>query len=80
MSSAAFARTPCIPGYALHHGVCAPMYVHDYRNPVSGAMTGEARGAAQGNAAAGPVGAMVGGAIGMATGTLTGTANALSGR
>lgn len=80
MSSAAFARAPCIPGYALYRGVCVPIHVHDYSNPVSGAMTGEAHGAAQGYATAGPVGAMVGGALGTASGALTGTANALSGR
>lgn len=79
-SSGAFARYPCVPGYAMHHGTCYPIGVHNYSNPVSGAATGEARGAAQGNAAAGPVGAVVGGALGTASGALTGTANALSGR
>jgi hypothetical protein len=80
MSTAAFARYPCVPGYALHHGVCYPIGVRGYSNPVSGAMVGEANGAARGYAAGGPVGAVVGGAVGVASGTLVGTANALSGR
>lgn len=80
VSTVAVARSPCIPGYTLYRGVCYPTHVHNYRNPVSGAMTGEAQGAAQGYATAGPVGAMVGGALGTATGTLSGTANMLSGR
>jgi hypothetical protein len=79
-SGTAFARSPCAPGYALRGHVCHPIGVHNYSNPVSGAMTGEAHGAAQGYATAGPVGAVVGGALGAASGTLTGTANALSGR
>lgn len=79
-SSAAFARYPCAPGYALHRGICYPIGVHGYSNPVSGAVTGEAHGAAQGYATGGPVGAVVGGALGVASGTLVGTANMLSGR
>ncbi|HEY1795177.1 MAG TPA: hypothetical protein VGG57_03570 [Stellaceae bacterium] len=80
MSGAAFAEYPCAPGLAPYHGVCRPIGVHGYANPVSGAVSGEANGAASGNAAAGPVGAVVGGAVGVATGTLTGTANMLNGR
>jgi hypothetical protein len=79
LSSAAFAEYPCAPGFRLYHGICRPIGVQGYSNPVSGAVSGEANGAAQGNAAAGPVGAVVGGAIGTATGTLTGTANMLTG-
>ena len=79
-SSGAFARYPCAPGYVLHRGICYPIGVHNYSNPVSGAVTGEAHGAAQGYATGGPVGAVVGGALGIASGTLTGTANMLSGR
>jgi hypothetical protein len=45
--SAAFARYPCAPGYALHRGICYPIGVHNYSNPVSGAVTGEAHGAAR---------------------------------
>ena len=78
-ASSAFAYH-CAPGFRHYHGVCRPIGVHGYSNPVSGAISGEANGAARGNAAAGPVGAAVGGAVGIATGTLTGTANALSGR
>jgi hypothetical protein len=80
MSAAAFAEYPCAPGFAPYHGVCRPIGVYGYSNPVNGAVSGEANGAARGNAAAGPVGAVVGGAIGTATGTLTGTANMLNGR
>jgi len=79
-SGAALANGPCVPGYTPYHGVCRPIGVHNYHNPVSGAMTGEAHGAAQGYGSAGPVGAVVGGALGAASGTLTGTANMLSGR
>ncbi|HLY45965.1 MAG TPA: hypothetical protein VKQ73_10335 [Stellaceae bacterium] len=79
-SSGAFARYPCAPGYAVHRGICYPIGVHNYSNPVSGAVTGEAQGAAQGYGSAGPVGAVVGGALGTASGTLTGTANMLQGR
>ncbi|HTV90735.1 MAG TPA: hypothetical protein VME41_17105 [Stellaceae bacterium] len=79
-SSGAFARYPCAPGFAPYDGVCRPIGVYGYSNPVSGAVSGEANGAARGNAVAGPVGAVVGGAVGIATGTLTGTANALTGR
>ena len=79
-SSGAFARYPCAPGYTLHRGICYPIGVHNYSNPVSGAVTGEAQGAAQGYATGGPVGAVVGGALGTASGTLTGTANMLQGR
>ena len=79
-ASTAFAQYPCAPGFAPYRGVCRPIGVHGYSNPVSGAVSGEANGAARGNAAAGPVGAVVGGAVGLATGTLKGTANALSGR
>jgi hypothetical protein len=79
-SSGAFAHYPCAPGYTFYRGVCHPIGVHDYSNPVSGAITGEAHGAAQGYASGGPVGAVVGGALGIASGTLTGTANMLSGR
>ena len=79
-SGAAFAKYPCAPGYALHRGICYPIGVHSYSNPVSGAVTGEAHGAAAGYAHAGPVGAVVGGALGTASGTLTGTANMLTGR
>jgi hypothetical protein len=74
------ARYRCAPGFAPYHGVCRPIGVYGYSNPVSGAVSGEANGAARGNAAAGPVGAAVGGAVGIATGTLTGTANMLTGR
>jgi hypothetical protein len=80
ISGAAFAEYPCAPGFASYHGVCRPIGVYGYSNPVSGAVSGEANGAASGNAAAGPVGAVVGGAVGVATGTLTGTANMLNGR
>jgi hypothetical protein len=79
-SGAALAEGPCVPGYAPYRGVCRPIGVHNYGNPVSGAMNGEAHGAAQGYGSAGPVGAVVGGALGAASGTLTGTANMLSGR
>lgn len=79
-ASGAFARYPCAPGYAMHHHVCYPIGVHNYHNPVSGAVTGEANGAARGYAAGGPVGAVVGGALGTASGALTGTANMLTGR
>lgn len=79
-ASTAFAQNPCAPGFAPYRGVCRPIGVYGYSNPVSGAVSGEANGAARGNAAAGPVGAVVGGAVGLATGTVTGTANALSGR
>jgi hypothetical protein len=80
VSGAALAAYPCAPGFAPYRGVCRPIGVHGYSNPVSGAVSGEANGAAHGNAAAGPVGAVVGGAVGVATGTLTGTANMLNGR
>jgi hypothetical protein len=80
MSSAALAEYPCAPGFVLYHGICRPIGVHGYSNPVSGAVSGEANGAARGYATGGPVGAVVGGAVGAATGTLTGTANALTGR
>ena len=79
-SSAAFARYPCAPGYALRGHICHPIGVRGYSNPVSGAMSGEANEAAQGYSTAGPVGAVVGGALGLAGGPLSGTANALSGR
>ncbi|MBV9826526.1 MAG: hypothetical protein JO001_12785 [Alphaproteobacteria bacterium] len=79
-SGAAFAEGGCVPGYAPYQGVCQPIGVHNYSNPVSGAVTGEANGAARGYAAGGPIGAVVGGALGTASGTLTGTANALQGR
>ena len=79
-SGSAFAYGPCVPGYAPYHGVCRPMHVNNYHNPVSGALTGEAHGAAQGYGSSGPVGAVVGGALGAASGTLQGTANMLSGR
>ncbi len=80
MSGAAFAEYPCAPGFAPYRGICRPIGVYGYGNPVSGAVSGEANGAARGNAVAGPVGAVVGGAVGVATGTLTGTANMLTGR
>jgi hypothetical protein len=80
LSSAAFAEFPCAPGFAPYRGICRPIGIYGYSNPVSGAVSGEANGAANGYAAAGPVGAVVGGAVGTATGTLTGTANALMGR
>jgi hypothetical protein len=79
LSGVAFAEYPCAPGFRMYHGICRPIGVYGYSNPVSGAVSGEANGAARGNAAAGPVGAVVGGAIGTATGTLTGTANMLTG-
>lgn len=79
-ASGAFARYPCAPGYAVHRGICYPIGVRSYSNPVSGAVSGEAYGAAQGYGSAGPVGAVVGGALGAASGTLTGTANMLQGR
>jgi len=69
----------CVPGYAPYGGVCRPIGMPNYSNPVSGAAHGEAAGAASGYAAAGPVGAIVGGAFGLAGGTLTGTANMLTG-
>ncbi len=69
----------CVPGYALYGGVCHPIGMPNYSNPVSGAAYGEAAGAASGYAAGGPVGAIVGGALGLAGGTLTGTANMLTG-
>jgi hypothetical protein len=81
ISGTAFARYPCAPGYQMYsNGICYPIGVNNYSNPVSGAASGEAHGAARGYAAGGPVGAVVGGAIGTATGTLTGTANMLTGR
>jgi hypothetical protein len=80
VSSAAMARTPCVPGYTYRHGVCQPVRHLGYGNPVSGAVSGEAAGAARGNATGGPVGAVVGGALGTASGTLTGTANMLTPR
>jgi hypothetical protein len=79
-ANTAFAEYPCAPGFAPYRGICRPIGVYGYSNPVSGAASGEANGAARGYAAGGPVGAVVGGAVGLATGTLTGTANALSGR
>jgi hypothetical protein len=79
VSGTAMAKYPCVPGYALHGGVCQPIRPQGYSNPVSGAVSGEAAGAASGNARGGPVGAVVGGAIGTATGTIAGTANMLSG-
>jgi len=80
MAGTAFAQYPCAPGFAPYRGVCRPIGVYGYSNPVSGAVSGEANGAARGNATAGPVGAVVGGAVGIAAGTLTGTANMLNGR
>lgn len=80
MSTAAFAEYRCAPGFAPYRGVCRPVGVYGYSNPVSGAVSGEANGAANGYAAGGPVGAAVGGALGIASGTLTGTANMLQGR
>jgi hypothetical protein len=80
VSSAAMARSPCVPGYTYRHGVCQPVRHLGYRNPVSGAVSGEAAGAASGYSSGGPVGAVVGGALGTASGTLTGTANMLTPR
>jgi hypothetical protein len=83
LSSTAFARRHCAPGYALHRGVCYRVhahYVHRYGNPVSGAVSGAQSGANSGYHTAGPVGAVVGGAVGTAAGTLRGTANMLTGR
>src|SRR5579864_2399720 len=48
MSSAALAEYPCAPGFVLYHGICRPIGVHGYSNPVSGAVSGEANGAARG--------------------------------
>src|SRR4051812_40362479 len=79
-SSGAFARYPCAPGYALHHGICYPIGVHNYSNPVSGGGPGGAQGAAKGFPGGGPVGAGGGGALGAPGGALPGTANMLSGR
>ncbi len=80
MSSAAFAEYPCAPGFAPYGGICRPIGVYGYSNPVSGAVSGEANGAAQGWTTAGPIGAVVGGALGVAAGTLAGTGNMLAGR
>jgi hypothetical protein len=77
---ATMAAYPCAPGYALYRGVCQPIRLPGYSNPVSGAVSGEAAGAANGYATGGTVGALIGGAVGTATGTITGTANMLTGR
>ena len=79
LATSAMAENGCAPGFTPYGGVCRPIGVSGYSNPVNGAVSGEAAGAARGYNAAGPVGAVVGGAIGTATGTVTGTANALSG-
>ena len=67
----------CVPGYALYGGVCHPIGMPNYSNPVSGAAYGEAAGAASGYAAGGPVGAIVGGTVGAAVGAAVEIPNAV---
>lgn len=78
-STAAMAQYACPPGYTYYNGVCQPVPVPGYSNPVSGAASGEEAGAANGYATGGPIGAIVGGALGTARGALTGTADMLAG-